>query len=874
MKKLLAKIGIIVIGLAILMQHPPEVRVGSLLARMPFPAIHLEAIDLDIGLGIADEYGSSFFGNGRYVVDYDYTGSTPRAAFMLDSNRGGARIIGHYYGIKANNGLDANGNYGRTVIVGKARSASLPAAIGYVGYVDTNIPSGPSMFLAPVAFDSELDAPISLASVGTLGLLPDFSIFKEFADMFWTPNVVDDYVQPGFDFEVPFANPFEDGYTTSGDVKKDPFGGLFPEVIYPTCTGGQVNNPSTGVCECPSGKNWNGSTCVTCGSGYIWDSKTKSCISDTPSCTGGQYFDGSKCRCSSGYNWTGSSCVRCSSSQQWDNSKKRCVAKAKDPDPSCSGGKYWNGRSCVCPSGYNWDNSKCVYCKSGQVWNTSRKRCETPPKDLSCSGGKVLVGNKCVCPSGKVENGLGQCVTPSCSGGRYWDGNSCECPSGTNWSGSQCISCTGGKNWNSKSNRCECPSSKPNWDGKSCVAACTGGQYWSGGKKMCICGSGFNWNGSSCIKCSGGQYFDGKSCKCPSSKPNWNGSSCLAACKGGQSWDSKSKACKCPTGKQWTGSTCKCPSTKIETKYGTCQSCTGGKVPNSKKNACVCPFGTVYSKGKCVSSGGKKAEAPSQNFFTSFFHNNFIAAAPTPGPFSGGPGPGPFSAFVSNTPTPSNFPNLAPTPNGLTWAFYTLDISRFLDIEFSGAITSDDDEVEIGSSSEGEDVAFNENILLPVTEDDNVVTAAYFNMSLSDHTEDLGNAGTGTRLESYQTSNGDVMLVDYDTAVAGIDSMIFTIYDSNDFSSNYTPSNPSTSDIVSVDTFCPAGSFRVSCNGWITGHNAAAALAPYRGTYPVNNEGCKATSRYTGKPTVHVQATCMAAYLPLPTYEEAYGGGG
>ena len=60
------------------------------------------------------------------------------------------------------------------------------------------------------------------------------------------------------------------------------------------------------------------------------------------------------------------------------------------PPPTCSGGQYYDGTRCVCPSGQAYIAGYCTTCTNGHVVSSS--------------------GTTCVCPSGKVEQG-GVCVS-------------------------------------------------------------------------------------------------------------------------------------------------------------------------------------------------------------------------------------------------------------------------------------------------------------------------------------------------------------------------------------------------------------------------------------------------------------------------------
>lgn len=66
------------------------------------------------------------------------------------------------------------------------------------------------------------------------------------------------------------------------------------------CTGGSFLNPETNQCVCPEGTILTNGFCQSTG------------------CTGGQIWTGSGCACDEGYNWNGSVCLLCINGQVWN----------------------------------------------------------------------------------------------------------------------------------------------------------------------------------------------------------------------------------------------------------------------------------------------------------------------------------------------------------------------------------------------------------------------------------------------------------------------------------------------------------------------------------------------------------------------------
>jgi hypothetical protein len=99
------------------------------------------------------------------------------------------------------------------------------------------------------------------------------------------------------------------------------------------CSEGAVN-----VLEmCPDGSTW--SHMQVCRNN-AWVDEYQQCPTPTPTCSGGQYWNGQQCVCPSGQQWNGQQCVT--------------------PTPTCSDGQYWDGSQCVCPSGQEWNGQQCV----------------------------------------------------------------------------------------------------------------------------------------------------------------------------------------------------------------------------------------------------------------------------------------------------------------------------------------------------------------------------------------------------------------------------------------------------------------------------------------------------------------------------------
>lgn len=141
--------------------------------------------------------------------------------------------------------------------------------------------------------------------------------------------------------------------------------------------------------------------CNSCPKGYKWDKASSSCAVKLPSCKGGKVLDISskECFCPKDTSWNGSSCVKCVDGAIWNNDSEKCW---------CPDGATWNPniKKCVCADGANWNGKNCV-CPGGQMWSASSRTC-------SCPLGTSWDGLSCVTPPppSDLEEPEGEPSTP------------------------------------------------------------------------------------------------------------------------------------------------------------------------------------------------------------------------------------------------------------------------------------------------------------------------------------------------------------------------------------------------------------------------------------------------------------------------------
>lgn len=217
-------------------------------------------------------------------------------------------------------------------------------------------------------------------------------------------------------------------------------------------SGGSSGQPASGD-GCPAGQYRSGGTSGTC-------------VASPPSCTSGQY-------------WNGSACVNTSTTD-------------------CTSGQYWNGSACVSSSDGNTSSAQSGCVSAGGTWDTSSNYCRMPSSgstgSTSCGNGYTWNGTSCVttCGTGQYWNGSACEAAPSgtstsCPSGQYWSGTSGSCvssspaSSGTDTSSMQSGCASAGGTWDSASNSCRMPTS---YVGQTPLAF--------------LCPKGHGWNGSYC----------------------------------------------------------------------------------------------------------------------------------------------------------------------------------------------------------------------------------------------------------------------------------------------------------------------------------------------------------------------------------------
>ena len=157
-------------------------------------------------------------------------------------------------------------------------------------------------------------------------------------------------------------------------------GMIFKPTKIDPCANGNIYTYS---CQCPETTFWNGEICENlpkCKNGLVLDSNYKcSCpqsfVWDRDSCVhspciGGQIWTGSNCTCPLGFNFNGSMCILCINGQIWDPRRLACF---------CEVTARWNGsycvrtidcfnglvvdltlKKCVCPEGTYWAGYRCI----------------------------------------------------------------------------------------------------------------------------------------------------------------------------------------------------------------------------------------------------------------------------------------------------------------------------------------------------------------------------------------------------------------------------------------------------------------------------------------------------------------------------------
>lgn len=411
------------------------------------------------------------------------------------------------------------------------------------------------------------------------------------------------------------------------------------------CDGGKEWNVFTFSCECPTGTAWNGTYCVrvkVCTGGAMLNTVTNQCVCpdgtylyngycQATGCGGGQTWNGTACVCDQGYNYNGTVCLLCINGQVWNPVAKACLCaptytwngKYCQLSPTCTGNRVYNNdyQVCICPDGQVWNGATCIArepCCCGQQWNDTTFQCNCAPNFnwdgkacIYCVNGKVwdAVQKTCVCQTGSQWNGQFCAVVQNCQGGTVWNQNTwaCECPSTTVWNGYYCLAnpCIGGQIWDNTLKTCVCMNNMVFANG-TCVppkTACVNGQIWDNRDMVCRCPRDMWYNGTYCVpitKCVGNQIYNplNNQCVCPPNlvflaTKNICGD---PTCTFGQRWDGQScVALACPPGSWFNGTDCVCPNPRDR--------CLPWQLWDG--NNCVyyqdqCPSGTKWNKKECA----------------------------------------------------------------------------------------------------------------------------------------------------------------------------------------------------------------------------------------------------------------------------------
>ncbi|MHA1180036.1 MAG: peptidoglycan-binding protein, partial [Alphaproteobacteria bacterium] len=231
-------------------------------------------------------------------------------------------------------------------------------------------------------------------------------------------------------------------------------------------------------------------------------------------------------------------------------------------ETTCTGGRFWSGSACVCPSGESFVRGQCR-------------------KPITCNSDKILVNGRCVCRRGwKKKGGICQPPAKACPHqGQYRDrSGTCRCPSGQEVIRGVC---------------------------KRPVTACTADKILVDGK--CVCRKGWTKAGGICVPpivktCPHqGQYRDrsGK-CRCPSGQEVISGkckkppTACIAqACSYKGQTRGRDCKCRCPSGQKVIGGQCKTPGSG-----GGSRDCPY-KGQYRDHSGCRCPSGQKVIGGRC-----------------------------------------------------------------------------------------------------------------------------------------------------------------------------------------------------------------------------------------------------------------------------------
>ena len=281
------------------------------------------------------------------------------------------------------------------------------------------------------------------------------------------------------------------------------------------------------------------------------------------------------------------------------------VQRQKSPqEKSCvESGGTWKNDSCSCPETKpRLSGGQCRPCLGNTEWDSAKKRCIAPPKELmekdKCQGYWNEGANKC-CPNEKRLVHAGQCVSlkeKQCiKQGNNWKNDRCETKEEKS-----CVK--SGGTWPDDS--CSCPTAKPRLSGGQC-RPCLGNTEWDSAKKRCIAPPKELTEKDKCQ----GYWNEGANKCCPNEKRLVHAGQCVSlkekqCIKQGNNWkndrcETKEEKSCVKSGGTWQDDSCSCPETKPRLSGGQCRPCLGNMEWDSAKKRCIAPPKELTEKDKC-----------------------------------------------------------------------------------------------------------------------------------------------------------------------------------------------------------------------------------------------------------------------------------
>ena len=422
--------------------------------------------------------------------------------------------------------------------------------------------------------------------------------------------------------------------------------------------------------------DWDNSRCLTCKDGEVLKNNACSCTGNTngkkcdssadtctesgcmcgtdPICTNKNRCDNGDCKCnetdgcsgSSTCDWDTSQCLDCLEGEVIEDGNCSCALNEDQQPcdhtvadscgesgclcgtgPVCANENQCVDNKCMCNTRAgctgtklcDWDNSRCLTCKDGEVLKNNACSCTGNTDGKKCdSSADTCTESGCMCGTDPICTNQNRCDNGECSCN---EADGCSGTSTCDWDTSQCLDCLEGEVI--EDGNCSCALNEDQQPCDHTVAD-------SCGESGCLCGTGSGctndnqcvnekcicntqsgcvgdtqcyWDDSACLDCMEGEVSKNKKCSCPGNENS-------AACNQSVATSCGESGCLCGTDPSCTNEN-QCVDNKC--MCNTTSSCTGTKLCDWNNSRCLtCKDGEVLKNNACSCAGntdGKQCDS-------------------------------------------------------------------------------------------------------------------------------------------------------------------------------------------------------------------------------------------------------------------------